>query len=204
MPKILIASRDEAIDILDAPEYNKKVTAIVSISDHTRSAPKPVIKSQEKKDKIILVLHFDDMEKEMVGNPRCRGWEPPQRKHVMAIIEHAKQMLDSGGWILCHCNAGISRSSATAFILKSIELGPGNEKQALIETLKIKSMIAPNEWMVELADEILGKEWDLSGALKQIRHLRSQIGYSEIESLDSILEKYPNVQIIGKGQIMRI
>ena len=55
MPEILIASRDEAIDILSDPKYNRKVTAIVSISDYRKSIPKPVIKCQD----VQLTSHAD-------------------------------------------------------------------------------------------------------------------------------------------------
>lgn len=207
MAKILIASREEAVDILTNPKYNKDVSAIVSISSQNQSAPQPVKKCQDKKDKIVLVLHFDDMEKIMIGNPRCKGWEPPQKKHIMSILEHSKNMLNSGGIILCHCQAGISRSAAAAFILKCMELGPGNEQEALVEILKTKNSIGPNALMVELADEILGDKWDLMGALENINNLRKKLNYATDatpETLSNMLKKHPDVPIIGKGSIVRI
>lgn len=44
MPQILIASRNEAFDILTNPKYNDKVTAVVSIYSPHQVTPLPVKK----------------------------------------------------------------------------------------------------------------------------------------------------------------
>lgn len=175
MANIVIKSRDQAIEMLENKKYNQDVTAIVSISDPNKGTPKIVKKIQDQNDKIILVLHFDDMEKEMINNPRCRGWQPPQEKHIKSIIHYANDILNSGGTILCHCNAGISRSAAAAYILKCIDLGEGKEEEALSELLKNRDYIAPNRLMIELAQDIFGKNWDLLSPLDNIQEIRKQI-----------------------------
>jgi len=203
MSKIIIASHDETVDLLDNNEYNEKVTAIVSISDHSKASPSVVRRCQEKKDKVVLTLHFDDMEREMLDNPRCSGWEPPQMKHIQAIISRSKEILNSGGWILCHCQAGISRSAAAAFILKCIELGPGKEEEALGILVKSRDYISPNKWMVEMAQEILGDEWDLIDALKNIQYIRlvvKKMGNPVVESVDSMLKNIQMCQLLGGGK----
>lgn len=196
MSNIIITSREQAKDLLTNKKEREKISAIISISDVNMPTPKPV---KDASDKIVLKLHFDDMEKEMIGHPRCKGWEPPQAKHVAAIIEHAPQMLDSGGYILCHCHAGISRSSAAAFIVKSIEHGPGNEETALREVLEAKLMIKPNNLMVALADGLLGPQWHLSKALSQLSKLRQAVVYGDIDEKIEDEHKYSK-----KGSIYRI
>lgn len=207
MADILIANREQAVDILQNRKYNDKITAVVSISDQHSAAPKPVKKLEKEKEKFVLILHFDDLEEEMLLNPRCKGMLPPQKKHVQAIIDHADDMLNSGGIILCHCNAGISRSAAAAFILKSIDLGEGHEKEALDELVASRNIISPNSLMVSIAQEILGDEWKLDDTLHAFRNHREPIYVVKNdaeETLDDMLNKYSNIPMIGKGLIKRI
>jgi len=167
MKNIIIASRGKAIDILSDKRYNAEVTAIVSISDYKSFPPQAVIKA--KKDKIVIVLLFDDITEEMLEIESIRKkYHPPTKEDIQKIIDNADEILNSGGKILCHCQAGISRSAAAAFILKCIDLGPGNEEIAAEYIIKNNSLIYPNDLMIKIAQEILGDKWDLITPLNKI------------------------------------
>ena len=184
MAKIMIASRKQAQDILSNKKHSKKITAIVSISDPEWSTPKEV---KNVKDTMVLSLKFHDMEKEMLDMDRCKGWVPPSKKHVQEIIDNASDMLNSGGIILCHCHAGISRSSAAAYILKCIDLGPGKEQEAFDYLVEGRNFISPNRLMIELAQDILGNKYDLFSPINTKQKHTDII--SVFDSLEELLKE---------------
>lgn len=93
--------------------------------------------------------------------------EPP-------AVEHIDQLLEFGrGWpaadpILVHCWAGISRSTAAAYILLCDRLGSGAE-QDIARALRYRAPHAyPNPLMIELADKALGRNGRMSMAVESI------------------------------------
>ena len=94
-----------------------------------------------------LVLCFDD-----IATPEGE-WILPKERHVRSALEFADELI--GGSLLVHCHAGISRSSGIALGIIAKRLGPGKEKQALIELEKINPNCAPNALLVWFIDEIL-------------------------------------------------
>jgi predicted protein tyrosine phosphatase len=85
-----------------------------------------------------------------------------------------KTILDFGaGWdesqpMLIHCWAGISRSSATAFIL-ACERNPETPEQAIAQHMRAASPIAnPNPRLVALADEMLNRQGRMADAIRAI------------------------------------
>ena len=85
-----------------------------------------------------------------------------------------KSILDFGaGWtaeqpMLIHCWAGISRSSATAFIL-ACERNPETPELAIAEHIRAVSPIAhPNPRLVALADDMLGRRGRMVDAIRAI------------------------------------
>lgn len=93
---------------------------------------------------------------------------PPTRRDVEEIINQYYK-LNKEEPIFIHCFAGISRSSATAYILNAIHLGEGNELQAikLTEKQALTKGIAPNKLLVALADDLLKRNGNMIIALKQ-------------------------------------
>lgn len=70
--------------------------------------------------------------------------------------------------MLVHCWAGVSRSSATAFIL-ACERAPETSEQTIAEHLRRASVAAtPNPLMVELADDMLGRGGRMVDAVRSI------------------------------------
>jgi predicted protein tyrosine phosphatase len=84
------------------------------------------------------------------------GATAPARRHVGEILEFI------GTWersapILIHCYAGISRSTATAFITACMH-NPGIDEEEIAMALRAASHVAwPNRRIVALADAELGR-----------------------------------------------
>jgi predicted protein tyrosine phosphatase len=95
------------------------------------------------------------------------GWTAPAREHVAEIIEFV------GGWeredpILIHCYAGISRSTATAFVTACVH-NPRIDEEEIAMALRRASPVAwPNRRIVALADAELGRNGRMSRAIEAI------------------------------------
>ncbi len=119
--------------------------------------------------------------------PLFEGPAAPRRLHLIFndIIEpadglllpeatHIDELLAFGrGWdrdapMLIHCWAGISRSTAAAYILACDRFGPGREG-LLAKRLRAASPTAtPNRLMIELADAALRRDGAMSRAIAHI------------------------------------
>jgi predicted protein tyrosine phosphatase len=91
---------------------------------------------------------------------------PPQPEDVAFICRQA-EALRQAGLVYCHCNAGISRSTAVAFILRCIWSGPGCEEACLEAVFEDRSEAQPNDLLVRYADEHLGRQGRMVEALQQ-------------------------------------
>ncbi|MBJ6131964.1 tyrosine protein phosphatase [Ochrobactrum sp. Q0168] len=108
-----------------------------------------------------LVLTFND-----ITEPR-EGMVAPDAAHVQALLDFVH------GWqqdapLLIHCYAGISRSTAAAYIA-AIALNPRSDEVALASELRKQSPSAtPNIRLIVIADEILGRNGRMGAAIKLI------------------------------------
>jgi predicted protein tyrosine phosphatase len=88
----------------------------------------------------------------------------PGSSHVRAVLE----FLD--GWarerpLLIHCRAGISRSTATAFIAACF-VNPGTDEQEIALALRRAAPLArPNATLVALADAEMGRGGRMTAAI---------------------------------------
>ena len=95
------------------------------------------------------------------------GLEPPQSSHVAQLIEFV------GAWpreapLLIHCYAGISRSTAAAYITWCA-LRPEADEAQLAERLRTASPSAtPNALMISFADKLLRREGAMERAIAAI------------------------------------
>jgi predicted protein tyrosine phosphatase len=100
------------------------------------------------------------------------GWTAPARAHMAEILDFV------GRWpredpILIHCYAGISRSTATAFITACVH-NPRADEEEIAWTLRRASHIAwPNSRLVALADAELGRNGRMVRAVEAIGAGRS-------------------------------
>ena len=77
----------------------------------------------------------------------------PNEDHVRAILRFGCR-LEPGARVLIHCMAGISRSTAAAWIL-GVQAAPGREADVLAHIRRLRPQAMPNRLMIALADRIL-------------------------------------------------
>lgn len=108
-----------------------------------------------------LMLDMDDIVTEMDGHV------PPNEQHVGRLIDFVT------GWdrtapIVVHCYAGISRSTAGAFIT-ACALNPDRDESSIARTIRSYSPTAqPNIRLVTLADTLLGRRGRMTAAIRAI------------------------------------
>ena len=95
------------------------------------------------------------------------GLVPPNDSHVRELIDFVLEW-DCQLPMLIHCWAGISRSTAAAFITLCA-LNPGIDENQLAQTLRAASPTAtPNSRLVFLADGLLKRDGRMSRAIEEI------------------------------------
>ena len=92
---------------------------------------------------------------------------PPGRKHVESLLAFAH------GWdrarpAVIHCYAGISRSTAAAYIIAAA-LAPERDEHEMAQALRAASPSAtPNPRLIAVADELLGRNGRMVEAIVSI------------------------------------
>jgi len=96
-----------------------------------------------------------------------RGMTEPAESHVHELIA----FVDNWGGahpMVIHCFAGISRSTASAFIALC-HLSPETDEMELAQRIRRSSRVAsPNSRLIELADEVLGRDGRMVAAIRSI------------------------------------
>jgi len=122
-----------------------------------------------------LRLEVDDITEDR------EGWQAPGAQHVDQLIAFVEAWRRETGPILIHCYAGISRSTASAFITACVH-NPQADETAIAWTLRRASSIAwPNRRIVALADASLGRRGRMLAAIDAIGpgHAWEQVGENE-------------------------
>jgi len=95
------------------------------------------------------------------------GYVPPNESHVEKLIEFVTAW-DRATPIVVHCYAGISRSTAGAFIA-ACALNPKRNEESIARAIRAFSPTAqPNIRLVALADEILRRNGRMTSAIRAI------------------------------------
>jgi predicted protein tyrosine phosphatase len=95
------------------------------------------------------------------------GLTPPGEEHVRSLIDFGRSW-DRRKPLIVHCFAGISRSTASAYIIAAA-LAPERDEAELAATLRRLSPSAtPNTRMIALADRMLGRERRMVEAIGSI------------------------------------
>jgi predicted protein tyrosine phosphatase len=115
-----------------------------------------------------LELRFDDI---IEDEP---GLMPPQRAHVEQLLEFGRGLDGEPAGrahLLVHCHAGISRSSASMALLIA-QAAPERAAEAIFaDMLAIRPQIWPNLRIIEMGDELLGRNGEMVAAVAGIyRH----------------------------------
>lgn len=108
-----------------------------------------------------LVLTFND-----ITEPR-EGMVAPDADHVQALLDFVHAWPKKAP-LLIHCYAGISRSTAAAYIA-AIALNPHSDEAALALELRKRSPSAtPNIRLIEIADALLRRNGRMAAAIQSI------------------------------------
>jgi predicted protein tyrosine phosphatase len=108
-----------------------------------------------------LILGMDD-----VAEP-LDGYVAPADEHITKLMSFVS------GWnrtkpLVIHCYAGISRSTAGAFVA-ACALNPRRDELSIAEALRRASATAtPNMRIVSLADQALGRRGRMTAAIEKI------------------------------------
>jgi predicted protein tyrosine phosphatase len=99
-----------------------------------------------------LDLRFDDV---IEDTP---GFVPPTVDHVGQVLAFGRSLAsERDGHLLVHCYAGISRSSASMYLMLAQALPNRVPAELLAEVTRIRPQIWPNLRIVELGDAALGR-----------------------------------------------
>lgn len=91
----------------------------------------------------------------------------PETRHVAAMLAFFRAW-DRRAALLIHCYAGVSRSTAAAYI-GACALTPDGQEVRLAQRLRAASPTAtPNGRLVALADALLGRNGRMAGAIRDI------------------------------------
>ncbi|MBA5779274.1 tyrosine protein phosphatase [Stappia sp. F7233] len=129
---------------------------VTLINEGTRVPRPPEIAAERH-----LFLGFNDI------TAPAEGLTPPAEVHVRSLIDFVR------GWdrsqpIVIHCWAGISRSTAGAFIT-ACALSPRRDEMEIAQILRLASPSAtPNARLVALADKVLDRDGRMIDAVRAI------------------------------------
>ncbi len=108
-----------------------------------------------------LILGMDDITEPL------DGYTHPGEEHVSRLIDFA-QRWDRKAPMVIHCYAGISRSTAGAFVA-ACALNPNRDETRIAQAIRDGSATAtPNMRIVTLADQLLGRRGRMIGAIQAI------------------------------------
>jgi predicted protein tyrosine phosphatase len=98
----------------------------------------------------------------------------PEEGHILASESHVEMLLsfarrwDQAAPLLIHCFAGVSRSTAAAFI-SACALRPRRKEDDIAQEVRMRSPTAtPNPRLVALADALLARNGRMIAAIERI------------------------------------
>jgi predicted protein tyrosine phosphatase len=115
----------------------------------------------------VLTLVSPDAEAPPVAAPRTllrfndivearAGLVAPSPEQIATILA-LPEGLGRDATLLIHCHAGVSRSTAAAYMLACVARSPGEEQALAAQLRAVCPEATPNALMVALADERLGR-----------------------------------------------
>jgi predicted protein tyrosine phosphatase len=109
-----------------------------------------------------LVIHVDDI------TCPLDGYTHPCEEHIGKLVDFVLGRWDRAAPLLVHCYAGISRSTAAAFIA-ACAIRPDRDEVSIAQALRRASPTAtPNALIVSLADQLLGRKGRMVQAIQTI------------------------------------
>ncbi len=108
-----------------------------------------------------LDLRFND-----IAEPR-EGLTPPGEAEVAALLAFAARW-DGTRPLLIHCWAGVSRSTAAAYVIACARTAPGREADWAKRLRSLAPTATPNPLIVALADRLLNRDGAMTRAITAI------------------------------------
>lgn len=153
MAKIIVAPQSKLADTIAKHDPQK----IISVVSPGAEVSLPVIIHSDN----YLRLNFNDI------TELRNGYVAPELKHIHALIAFGHTW-NGEKPLLIHCYAGISRSTAAAYIL-ACSLRPKRDAEELAKIMRQLSPSAtPNIRLVTLADEFLKRDGAMRKAIVKI------------------------------------
>ncbi|MEM9206874.1 MAG: protein tyrosine phosphatase [Pseudomonadota bacterium] len=121
----------------------------------------PVERPETIKPENHLYLGFHDITEELEGH------KPPMRHHVEAILEFGEKWGEESPLVV-HCWAGISRSTASAYMIACASHPEADERELAQSLRRAAPSATPNIRMVRFADEVLGRNGRMTAAIEEI------------------------------------
>lgn len=135
----------------------RRPSHVVSLLDP--GTPFPVIEGLDADRRLQVPVH--DIETHIVGFDACDAGR------MRGILDFVAQW-DGAAPMLIHCYAGISRSTATAFITACMHNASVDEAQIALALRRASPSASPNRRFVALADAELGRGGRMSQAIESI------------------------------------
>jgi predicted protein tyrosine phosphatase len=153
MPRIYVCSLSQVAATVSLSEASHLVTLL-----HRRwRAPRPETIPEGRH----LFIGVSDI------SAPVPGFLEPSERHVLELIAFVSAW-DQVRPMVMHCFAGISRSTAGAFIALCY-LNPDDDEEAIAQRLRHASAVAsPNKRFVEVADAVLGRGGRMIEAIRTI------------------------------------
>jgi predicted protein tyrosine phosphatase len=108
-----------------------------------------------------LILSMDDITEPL------DGYVAPADQHITTLVSFVSSW-NRAKPLVIHCYAGISRSTAGAFVT-ACALNPRRDELSIAEALRQASATAaPNMRIVSLADQVLGRNGRMTAAIEKI------------------------------------
>lgn len=153
MPHIVVSSLARIRETADAHDASHMVTLI--------NRDTPVERPTRIRADNHLFLGFNDIVEPMAG------MIAPGEEHVENLLAFVGDW-DRARPILIHCFAGISRSTAAAYIT-AMALNPALDEQRLAKLLRERAPSAtPNIRLIGIADDMLGRKGRMVRAIESI------------------------------------
>ena len=155
--------------------HDKAITHLISIGDVDHKAP--YIKHWAKRPTVFR-FEFDDISNEKADPSKHQLVRTKDVEKMIQIGHMIKQDSDAGTQInlLVHCMAGISRSTATAFVILNVILGEGREKDCIQMVYNARPIACPNYLVTKLADQALGRNGKMSEVVARFNMARYGVG----------------------------
>lgn len=140
--RVLIKSRTEAGRILSSPSRRSEIASLLSIGTPTEPPPAGFRFVAHK----LRLMFADEFTAERGG---------PTLMDIERLVAFSRTIQLYVGYLLVHCQAGISRSSAAAMVALRVLCGPGSEFDLAQHLRLTRPECRPNPLMLRLADQVL-------------------------------------------------